>query len=87
MILIMRRTGAQARTEGLNPDGWAATNYAVTDGQTCVGRIYSEMIHGELKWCWFMQTEPAVPPNSGTADTLDEAKTAFKKRYARVRGS
>ncbi len=35
---------------------------------------------------WFLQTTPAPPPNSGTADTLDEAKAAFKKRYAEVKG-
>jgi hypothetical protein len=35
-------------------------------------------------WRWFLQTAPATPPNQGMADTLDEAKTAFKKRYEQV---
>jgi hypothetical protein len=42
-----------------------------------VGRIYPEVILGEPKWLWFLQTEPAPPPNSGKADTLNEAKAAF----------
>jgi hypothetical protein len=50
-----------------------------------VGRIYRELIHGEPKWLWFLQTDSATPPNSGVADSLDEAKAAFAKRYAEVR--
>jgi hypothetical protein len=38
-----------------------------------------------MKWLWFLQTDPAPPPNKGIADTLDEAKAAFKKRYAEVK--
>jgi hypothetical protein len=34
----------------------------------------------------FLQTEPTPPPNSGKADTLDEAKADFKARYAEVKG-
>jgi hypothetical protein len=34
---------------------------------------------------WFLQTEPAPPPNSGKADTLEEAKAAFKRRYVEVK--
>jgi hypothetical protein len=86
MILILRKTSTQARIEGLDPDGWSVTDYAVVDGETRVGRIYREPIHGEPKWRWFLQTEPA-PPNSGMADTLDEAKAEFKKRYAEVKGA
>jgi hypothetical protein len=36
---------------------------------------------GEAKWLWFLQTEPAPPPNSGMADSLEEVKAAFKRRY------
>jgi hypothetical protein len=43
--------------------------------------------HGEPKWLWFLQIEPAPPPNSGMADTLEEAKAAFKQRYAEVKGA
>jgi hypothetical protein len=49
------------------------------------GRIYPEVIRGEPKWMWFLQTEPAPPPNSGIANSLDAAKAAFKRRYAEVR--
>jgi hypothetical protein len=45
----------------------------------------TQRIHGEMKWLWFLQTDPAPPPNKGIADTLDEAKAAFKKRYAEVK--
>jgi hypothetical protein len=44
------------------------------------------VIRGEPKWMWFLQTEPAPPPNSGTADSLEEAKQAFKRRYQEVKG-
>jgi hypothetical protein len=37
-----------------------------------------------MKWHWLLQTVPAPPPNSGMADTLDEAKAAFAKRYAEI---
>ncbi len=53
--------------------------------ETRFGRIYTESIHGELKWCWFLQTMPAPSPNQGMADTLDEAKAALAKRYEEVR--
>jgi len=59
---------------------------------TVIGRIYSEMIHGELKWLWFQQCIPEVGPgrpipprNQGMADSLNEAKAAFAKRYAEVK--
>jgi hypothetical protein len=57
-----------------------------------IGRIYCEMIHGERKWLWFLQYisgappgGPIPPPNQGMADSLDEAKTAFAKRYDEVK--
>jgi hypothetical protein len=77
------------RIEGLNPDfGCADDHYAIVDPDINkrVGRIYAEMILGEPKWMWFLQTEPAPPPNSGTANSLEEVKAAFKRRYAEVKG-
>jgi hypothetical protein len=44
------------------------------------------MIRGERKWLWFLQTEPAPPPNSGTAGSLEEAAAQFKRRYQEVKG-
>jgi len=43
------------------------------------------MFLGESRWMWFLQTEPAPPPNSDKADTLEDAKAAFKRRYAEVK--
>jgi hypothetical protein len=84
----MRTMRAQARVEGLNPDLWAANDYAIVDPDINkrVGRIYPEMIKGEPKWMWFLQTEPAPPPNSGKVDSLEDAKAAFKRRYQEVKG-
>ena len=42
-------------------------DYSVVD-DIIVGRIYRQLIHGEPKWLWFLQTDPASPPNSGMAD-------------------
>jgi hypothetical protein len=88
LTLLLRTMRAQARVEGLNPDLWAKDDYAIVDPDINkrVGRIYPEMIKGEPKWMWFLQTEPAPPPNSGKADSLEEAKAAFKRRYQEVKG-
>jgi hypothetical protein len=78
----------QSRIEGGTPELWDNENdYAIVDPDINkrLGRIYLEMILGEPKWLWFLQTEPAPLPNSGKADTLDEAKTQFKQRYLQVR--
>jgi hypothetical protein len=86
MTLILRKSSVQARLEGLSPDIFGGDNYSVVDGETCVGRIYPERIHGEMKWRWFLQTVPAPAPNSGVTDTREEAKTGFKQRYLEVKG-
>jgi len=57
----------------------------VVDGDTVVGCIYPAEVCGEMRWLWFLQTVPAPPPNRGVVDSLEEAKTAFKARYAEVR--
>jgi hypothetical protein len=87
VTLLLRKMRAQARVEGLNPDIWADDDYAIVDPDLNkrVGRIYPEMIRGEPKWMWFLQTEPAPPPNSGVAGSLEEAKAAFKRRYQEVK--
>jgi hypothetical protein len=83
MTLILRRMRAQDRIEGREPIDTGEDDYAVVD-EMRIGRIYREPIHGEMKWHWLLQTVPAPPPNSGMADTLDEAKAAFAKRYAEI---
>ena len=62
-------------------------DYSVIDGDTVVGRIYLETIHGEARWLWFLQTVPAPPPNTGMVGSLEDAKAAFKRRYLEVKGS
>jgi len=84
MTLLLRKTRAQARIEGLDPTIWDEEDYAIVD-ETKIGRIYQQRIHGELKWVWCLQTNPAPPLNRGVADTLDEAKAAFAKRYQEIR--
>jgi hypothetical protein len=79
MTLILRRMRAQDRIEGREPVDTGEDDYAVVD-EARIGRIY----HGVMKWRWFLHSEPAPPPNSGIADTLDEAKAAFAKRYAEI---
>ena len=91
MTLLLRKSSAQARIEGWESGNWPDDDYAVVDN-TIVGRIYREMILGEPKWRWFLQCipeagpeRPIPPPNQGMADTLDEAKAAFAKRYEEVK--
>lgn len=84
MALLLRKQRAQDRIEGREPFDRPDDDYAIVD-ETRVGRMYTQRIHGEMKWLWFLQTDPAPPPNSGMADTLDEAKAAFKKRYEEVK--
>jgi hypothetical protein len=84
MTLRLRKTRVQASIEGLDPTIWDEDDYAILD-ETKVGRIYQQRIHGEPKWVWCLQTDPAPSPNRGIADTLDEAKAAFKTRYEEVK--
>ena len=84
MTLRLRKTRVQASIDGLDPAIWDDDDYAILD-EAKVGRLYTQRIHGEMKWVWCLQTDPAPPPNTGIADTLDAAKAAFKKRYEEVK--
>jgi hypothetical protein len=71
---------------------WPDDDFAIVDADILVGRIYREMICGEPKWRWSIQQIPEAgpgrgiaPPNHGFANSLDEAKAAFKKRYTQLR--
>jgi hypothetical protein len=58
VTLTLRKTGDQARIEGLNADIWAEHGYAVVepDINKRVGRIYPDMIRSDLRWpCWFLE--------------------------------
>jgi hypothetical protein len=86
MTLLLRTQRRQEEIEG-RPHiiDWQDDDHAVADGETRVGRICREKLPAGAKWCWFLQTAPvAPPPNSGSADTLDEAKVAFRARYEAV---
>jgi hypothetical protein len=85
LTLTVRRTYVQARVAGWDPKIWSHDDYCILNGDRDVGRIYPEFIHGERKWLWFLQTEPAPPPNRGMTDTLEEAKAEFKKRYIEIK--
>jgi hypothetical protein len=84
MPLILRKSSG--RPAGLIPDIWGEDDYSVVDGETRVGHIYPEMIHGEPKWRWFLQTVPAPPPNSGVIKSWRRPRRNSKRRYAEVKG-
>jgi hypothetical protein len=86
LMLILRRTYVQARVVGWNPKIWSHDDFCILDDERVVGCIYPELIHGERKWPWFLQTESAPPPNRGMCASLDEAKAEFKARHAEVKG-
>ncbi len=86
LTLVLREMREHARVRRYDRHDWSEDDYVVIDGETCVGRIYKEIIHWEPKWLWFLQTVPAHLPNRGKADTLEEAKPRFKKRYQEVKG-
>jgi hypothetical protein len=97
MTLVLRRMRAHARIEGWSDQGRLASRRLRRGRRKAdrirrcrgyvVGRIYQEMIHGEHRWLWFLQTVPAPPPNQGMADTLEGAMAKFKRRYGEVKGT
>ena len=56
----------------------------ILDSETVIGRIYRERVPAGVKFRWFLQIIGASP-NSGSADTLDEAK-ADSPRATNARG-
>jgi hypothetical protein len=84
MTLVLRMQEAQNRIEEREPVERGEDDYAVLD-ETRIGRIYSQLLQAGLKWHWSLEIAPASPPNQGIADTLDEAKMAFAKRYEKVK--
>jgi hypothetical protein len=61
----MRKMRDQGRIKGIDSDIWDENDDAVIAPNIakCVDRIYPETIRGEQKWLWFLQTDPAPPPN------------------------
>jgi len=60
--LVLHKARLQAVISGWNPNIWSADDYSVVDGDV-VGGIYPEVICGERRWLWFLQTAPAPLPN------------------------
>ena len=84
VTLLLRRQNAQDRIEGRAPFGWRDDDYAVLDNGTRIGRMYVEELPAGVKWRWFLQVMGAQP-NSGIADTLEEAKAQLAASYQRCR--
>jgi hypothetical protein len=85
VTLLLRRQNVQDRVEGRAPFGWKDDDYAVLDDETVIGRMYREQLPAGLKWRWFIHVM-GTSPNSGIADTLDEAKAEIGAAYERARG-
>jgi hypothetical protein len=69
--------------------GWedAKDDFVILDADgRSVGRIHKDTTH-EARWIWSVNTSPypAPPPNNGLAQTLEEAKVAFKQRYEEMK--
>jgi hypothetical protein len=87
VTIFLRKMRAHAVIEGRDPAPWSNDDdYAVVEGKL-IGRIYRERVPGgDMKWRWFLQSGLVVPqPNSGEADTLEEAKAALAERYRQLR--
>jgi hypothetical protein len=77
MTLLLRRSSAQARIEGWDPNISGEDDYAVVD-DTIVGPIYREMIIGKPKWRWFVQQIPRG--RCGESDSTTQSRDG---RYLR----
>jgi hypothetical protein len=86
MTLLLRRQNTQDRHEGGQPLPWKHDDFAVLDDERRIGRIYREQLPAGLKWRWFLHIIGASP-NSGIADTLDEAKAEIAEAYRRCASS
>jgi len=87
MNIILPTQREQERIEGRAPlIEWNSDDYTVADGNLNIGRIYKTRLPTGDRWCWFLQTAPiAPPPNTGSCDTLDDARAVLAARYEAVR--
>ena len=83
MTIFLRKQQVHDVIEGRKPGPWSEDDYAVVDG-TLIGRTYKERLPVGEKWRWFLQVMGAQP-NSGIADTLEEAKAQLAASYQRCR--
>jgi len=86
MPLLLRKTNVQARIDGWIAV-WADDDYCVIENERVVGCIRAEVILGQPKWRWAINNVPhgLQPPHNGVANTLDDAKAAFKERYQQIK--
>jgi hypothetical protein len=73
--LLLRRTSVSRPS-----DEWNDDDFDIYDGERDVGRIYR--INAATK-VWGVSFMVTGRKSYGTADTLDEAKAAFKAEYER----
>ncbi|HMA71229.1 MAG TPA: hypothetical protein VKP67_07055 [Xanthobacteraceae bacterium] len=86
MTLILRAQRAQERIEHREQlIEWDQHDCAVAVGRPLRPAHLPEQLPVGEKWLRFLQTLRAPLSNSGTADSLDEAKAAIKAAYERAR--
>jgi len=79
-VLEAAQQRAQEIVEGCKPIiDWKDDNCAVVDGDARMGWIYPMQLPASDKWMWFLHVTGT--PNSGTADTLEDAKAAVAEVY------
>ena len=85
MTLLLRKSNVQALKEGW-VQVWADDDFSVIENERAVGCIRAEVILGQPKWRWAINNVPhgLPPPHNGVANTLDDAKVAFKQRYEEI---
>jgi hypothetical protein len=83
---LTRKISEHARVRDTNRMIGPRNDYVAIDGQTLCWSHLQGDTHGTAKWHGSLQTVRAQPPNSGMADTLEEAKARFKRRYAEANG-
>jgi hypothetical protein len=83
-VLLFRKSLAQARIDLPDPRGSSENDYAVVEETRVVARIYKELIDVEPKWLWFPETAFGAALNNGVANTLEDAKAEFARRYEEV---
>jgi hypothetical protein len=84
MKLLLRTQRANDTIQGRRPGSWNDKDYVVING-TPIGRIYANRLPSGEKWLWFLHIVRASP-NTGIADTLEEAKAALADSYRRHAG-
>ena len=74
--LLLRRTSRPT-------DSWQEDDFDLFDGKREVGRIYRVTRHADSLWFWSLSFQMTGRKLYGYADSLDEARVAFKKEYER----